>query len=69
MFRVFPVLLIVVVIYNLVAVAHGLAGNDAMQTFLSREHQTFHMFRGIRGISASAISCLRLASSACSSKS
>ena len=46
MFCVFPVLLIVVVIYNLIAVAHGLAGNDAMQTFLSREHQTFHMFSG-----------------------
>jgi hypothetical protein len=46
MFRVFPVLLIVVVIYNLVAVAHGLAGNEAMQTFLSREHQTFRMFSG-----------------------
>ncbi|HWE05172.1 MAG TPA: hypothetical protein VG274_00595 [Rhizomicrobium sp.] len=46
MFRVFPVLLIVVVIYNLVAVAHGLAGNEAMQTFLAREHQTFRMFSG-----------------------
>ena len=46
MFRVFPVLLIVVVIYNLVAVAHGLAGNEALQTFLVREHQTFRMFSG-----------------------
>jgi hypothetical protein len=46
MFRVFPVLLIVMVIYNVLAVAHGLAGNEAMQTFLSREHVTFHMFSG-----------------------
>jgi hypothetical protein len=46
MFRVFPVLLIVVVIYNLIAVAHGLAGNETMQTFLVSEHQTFRMFSG-----------------------
>jgi hypothetical protein len=46
MFRVFPVLLIVVTVYNVIALAHGLVGNDAMQTFLAREHVTFHMFSG-----------------------
>lgn len=46
MFRIFPVLLIVIVIYNLLAVAHGLAGNDAMQSFLLREQVSFHMFSG-----------------------
>jgi hypothetical protein len=46
MFRVFPVLLIVIVVYNVLAVAHGLAGNDAMETFLAREHVTLHMFSG-----------------------
>ncbi|HEX3665871.1 MAG TPA: hypothetical protein VHU23_11625 [Rhizomicrobium sp.] len=46
MFRVFPVLLIVVTIYSAIALAHGLVGNDAMQTFLAREHVTFHMFSG-----------------------
>jgi hypothetical protein len=46
MFRVFPVLLVVMVIYNVIAVAHGLAGNEAMQTVLSRAHVTFHMFSG-----------------------
>jgi hypothetical protein len=46
MFRVFPVLLIVLVAYSAIALAHGLVGNDAMQTFLAREHVTFHMFSG-----------------------
>jgi hypothetical protein len=46
MFRVFPVLLIVIVAYSAIALAHGLVGNDAMQTFLAREHVTFHMFSG-----------------------
>ena len=46
MFRAFPVLLIVIVVYNLIALAHGLVGNDAMQDFLAREHVTFHMFSG-----------------------
>jgi hypothetical protein len=46
MFRVFPVLLIVVTVYNVIALAHGLVGNDAMETFLAREHVTFHMFSG-----------------------
>lgn len=46
MFRMFPVLLIVIVVYNLLAVAHGLAGDDAMQSFLLREQVRFHMFSG-----------------------
>jgi hypothetical protein len=46
MFRIFPVLLIVIVVYNLLAVAHGLTGNEAMQTFLAKEFVTFHMFSG-----------------------
>ena len=46
MFRVFPVLLIVVTVYNVIALAHGLVGNDAMESFLAREHVTFHMFSG-----------------------
>ena len=48
MFRVFPVLLVVIVVYNVLAVAHGLAGNDAMQDFLAREHVVFNMFSGDR---------------------
>ena len=46
MFRIFPVLLIVVTVYNVIALAHGLVGNDAMETFMAREHVTFHMFSG-----------------------
>jgi hypothetical protein len=46
MLRMFPVLLVVLVVYNVLAVAHGLGGNEAMQTFLLREHVTFHMFSG-----------------------
>jgi hypothetical protein len=46
MYRMFPVLLIVLVVYNVLAAAHGLAGNEAMQDFLAREKQTFHMFSG-----------------------
>jgi hypothetical protein len=46
MFRVFPVLLIVVTVYNVIALWHGLVGNDAMQTFLAHVHVTFHMFSG-----------------------
>lgn len=44
--RIFPVLLIVIILYNLLAVANGFAGNEAMQSFLAREHVTFHMFSG-----------------------
>lgn len=46
MFRIFPVLLIVIVVYNVLAAAHGLAGNEAMQVFLAREKLTLHMFSG-----------------------
>ncbi|HEY2446167.1 MAG TPA: hypothetical protein VGI20_10550 [Rhizomicrobium sp.] len=46
MFRVFPAMLVAVVVYNVAALAHGLAANEAMQNFLSRERQTFHMFSG-----------------------
>jgi hypothetical protein len=46
MVRVFPVLLIVVVLYNVLAVVHGLAGNEAMQDFLARKNVPFHMFSG-----------------------
>ena len=56
MFRVFPVLLVVMVIYNVIAVAHGLAGNEAMQTFLSRDTSPFTCSRGICGISVWDIS-------------
>lgn len=44
--RIFPVLLIVIILYNILAVANGFAGNEAMQSFLAREHVTFHMFSG-----------------------
>ena len=44
--RIFPVLLIVIILYNVLAVANGFAGNEAMQSFLAREHVTFHMFSG-----------------------
>ena len=46
MFRIFPVLLIVLIVYNVLAVIHGFAGNEAMQDFLQRQHVTFHMFSG-----------------------
>ncbi|HEX4157949.1 MAG TPA: hypothetical protein VHY79_05695 [Rhizomicrobium sp.] len=46
MFRVFPVLLIVVAVYSVIALAHGLVSNDAMEAFLTNERVTFHMFSG-----------------------
>ncbi|HEX3429277.1 MAG TPA: hypothetical protein VHT03_00185 [Rhizomicrobium sp.] len=46
MLRVFPVLLIAIVLYNVLAVTNGFAGNEAMQSFLSRAPVTFHMFSG-----------------------
>lgn len=46
MFRIFPTMLIAVVIYNIVAVAHGLMGSEALQSYLAHEHQTFRMFSG-----------------------
>jgi hypothetical protein len=44
MFRIFPLLLISVVIYNLLALGHGLASHDAMQAFLTQTGHTFDMF-------------------------
>jgi hypothetical protein len=45
MFRVFPLLLISVIIYNVLALGQGLAGHAQMQAFLA-SHVTFHMFSG-----------------------
>jgi hypothetical protein len=46
-FRIFPVLLIAIILYNVLAVANGFAGsNEAMQHFLARAPVTFHMFSG-----------------------
>jgi hypothetical protein len=45
MLRIFPVLLVVLIVYNVLVVGHGFAGNDAMQVFL-QQHTTFHMFSG-----------------------
>ena len=45
MVRIFPTLLVVLIVYNVLAVAHGFAGNEAMQAFL-QQHSTFHMFSG-----------------------
>jgi hypothetical protein len=46
MLRIFPFLLFVIILYNVLAVVNGFAGNEAMQSFLAREHVTFHMFSG-----------------------
>jgi hypothetical protein len=46
MFRIFPLLLIVVVIYNLLVFGHGLAGHDLMQNFLAGSSVTIPMFSG-----------------------
>ena len=46
MLRMFPLLLIVVVIYNFLAFGHGLASHSAMETFLSGNAVSFHMFSG-----------------------
>jgi hypothetical protein len=45
MIRIFPTLLVVLIVYNVLAVAHGFASNEAMQGFL-QQHVTFHMFSG-----------------------
>ncbi len=47
MFRIFPLLLISIIAYNLLALGYGLAGHDVMEIFLAR-HVTFHMFSGDR---------------------
>jgi hypothetical protein len=48
MLRMFPLLLIVVVIYNFLAFGHGLASHSAMEAFLSGNAVTIHMFSGDR---------------------
>ena len=46
MFRMFPLLLIVVIIYNLLAFGHGLTSHDAMQDFLSSHWVPIRVFSG-----------------------
>ena len=46
MFRVFPLLLISVVIYNLLALAHGFASPGEMNAFLTANGAVFTMFSG-----------------------
>lgn len=46
MLRIFPLLLVSVIIYNVLALGHGLAGHAQMEAFLIDHHLTFHMFSG-----------------------
>ncbi|HEY5047291.1 MAG TPA: hypothetical protein VII49_04640 [Rhizomicrobium sp.] len=46
MLRIFPLLLVSVVVYNLLAFGHGFASHDAMQAFLTQSSFNFHMFSG-----------------------
>jgi hypothetical protein len=46
MFRAFPLLLVSVVIYNLLALAHGLASQSEMNTFLTGNGAVLTMFSG-----------------------
>jgi hypothetical protein len=46
MFRIFPLLLVSIIIYNFLALGYGLAGHDVMEHFLNRPMVTFHMFSG-----------------------
>ena len=46
MLRMFPLLLIVVVIYNLLVFGHGLASHGAMEAFLAQSSVTIRMFSG-----------------------
>jgi uncharacterized membrane protein len=46
MFRMFPLLLIAVVIYNLLAFGHGLATHGAMEAFLTGNGVPIRMFSG-----------------------
>jgi hypothetical protein len=45
MLRIFPLLLVSVIIYNVLVLGHGLAGHAQMEAFLAN-HVTFHMFSG-----------------------
>ena len=44
MFRMFPLILIVVVLYTIMALGHGVASHDAMTNFLSQSAVKIHMF-------------------------
>ena len=46
MLRMFPLLLIVVVIYNILVFGHGLASHGAMEAFLAQSSVTIRMFSG-----------------------
>jgi hypothetical protein len=46
MLRMFPLLSIIVIIYNLLAFGHGLASHNAMEAFLTQNAVTIHMFSG-----------------------
>jgi hypothetical protein len=46
MLRMFPLLLIVVVIYNILVFGHGLASHGAMEAFLAQSSVNIHMFSG-----------------------
>jgi hypothetical protein len=46
MLRLFPLLLIVVVLYNILAFGHGLASHAGMEAFLTQNAVTIHMFSG-----------------------
>jgi hypothetical protein len=46
MFRIFPLLLIPIVIYAIVAGGNGLVGHDVMEAFLRKTLVPFHMFSG-----------------------
>jgi hypothetical protein len=46
MLRIFPLLLVPVVMYVLIALGYGLAGHDVMEHFLAQSLHTFSMFSG-----------------------
>jgi hypothetical protein len=46
MLRMFPLLVIIVIIYNVLAFGHGLASHNAMEAFLTQNAVTIHMFSG-----------------------
>ena len=46
MLRMFPLLLIVVILYSIVALGHGVASHDAMESFLAQSAIKIHMFSG-----------------------
>jgi hypothetical protein len=46
MFRMFPLLFILVALYTFLALGHGFASHDAMESFLSGSAVKIHMFSG-----------------------